>query len=52
MFLVLKFLKPQLNLKSMMFDYEKAAMNASNIYFRQLTLKGVFSISSSPFGGI
>jgi len=39
MFLALAFLKPQLNPKSMMFDFEKAAMNASKYIFPSINIK-------------
>jgi len=42
MFLAIKFLKPQLNPKSMMFDFEKAAMNASKYVFPSINIKGCF----------
>ncbi|XP_022171031.1 uncharacterized protein LOC111034225 [Myzus persicae] len=42
MFLALIFLKPQLNPKSMMFDFEKAAMNASKYVFPSINIKGCF----------
>lgn len=35
----------------MMFDFEKAAMNASKYIFPSVTLKVVISISPNPFGG-
>jgi len=34
--------KPQLNPKSMMFDFEKAAMNASKYIFLLINIKGCF----------
>lgn len=42
MFLALKFLKPQLDPKSMMFDFGKAAMNASKYVFPPVNMKGCF----------
>ncbi|KAL4120491.1 hypothetical protein QTP88_013174 [Uroleucon formosanum] len=40
---LLKFLKPRLNPKSMMFDFEKAAMNALKYIFPSINIKGCFS---------
>jgi hypothetical protein len=47
MFLALKSLHPQLSPKSIMFDFEKGAMNAAKCVFPSVDIKGCFHLCQS-----